>query len=150
MTKQELLAGGLEKVSQAAKRLGTLLAKRGWAICNGGNEGTMEASARGAKEAGGRTIGISIQQYRPATPNRWLDEAIRKHSDYLATSGELDRRNRERVRIRLETLLKEKFMDRLVGGALTAEDYEKIVEDVVRKRNNPHDAAESMLDRVKF
>jgi uncharacterized protein (TIGR00730 family) len=61
---------------EAAKRLGTLLAKRGWTICNGGNEGTMEASARGAKEAGGRTIGISIEQYRPATPNRWLDEEV--------------------------------------------------------------------------
>ena len=36
----------------------------------------MEASARGAKEAGGRTIGISIEQYRPAIPNRWLDEEV--------------------------------------------------------------------------
>src|SRR5213595_2117826 len=45
-----------------------------------------------------------------------LDEAIGKHNDYLASSGELDRRNRERVRIRIETLLKEKFMDRLLTG----------------------------------
>src|SRR5256714_3819194 len=44
-----------------------------------------------------------------------LDEAIRKHYDYLATSGELDRRNRERVRIPVSTLLKEKFMDRLLA-----------------------------------
>src|SRR5438270_4418723 len=79
-----------------------------------------------------------------------LDAAIAKHFDHLQTSGELDRRNRERVRIRIETMLKEKFMDRLVGEALTAEDYEKIVEDVVRKRNNPHDAAENVLTRVQF
>jgi uncharacterized protein (TIGR00725 family) len=53
-----------------------LLAERGWAICNGGHEGTMEAAAWGAKDAGGRTIGVSIEMYRPAVPNRWLDEEI--------------------------------------------------------------------------
>ncbi len=79
-----------------------------------------------------------------------LDEALQKHFFYLATSGELDRRNRERVRIRIETLLKEKFMGRLIGGTLTASDYEKILDDVLRKRNNPHDAVESVLTRVQF
>src|SRR5437667_4850413 len=79
-----------------------------------------------------------------------LDEALQKHFQYLATSGELDRRNRERVRIRIETLLKEKFMGRLIGGTLTASDYEKILDDVLRKRNNPHDAVESVLTRVQF
>src|SRR5713101_7048674 len=44
-----------------------------------------------------------------------LDDAIQRHYEYLAASGELDRRSRERVRIRVETLLKEKFMDRLIG-----------------------------------
>jgi LAO/AO transport system kinase len=78
-----------------------------------------------------------------------LDEAIGKHHDYLASSGELDRRNRERVRIRIETLLKEKFMDRLLTGERGAR-YEQILEDVLRKRNNPHDAAESVLDSVTF
>jgi LAO/AO transport system kinase len=78
-----------------------------------------------------------------------LDEAIGKHYDYLASSGELDRRNRERVRIRIETLLKEKFMDRLLTGERGAR-YEQILEDVLRKRNNPHDAAESVLETVSF
>jgi len=78
-----------------------------------------------------------------------LDDAIGKHYDYLASSGELDRRNRERVRIRIETLLKEKFMDRLLTGERGAR-YEQILEDVLRKRNNPHDAAESVLKSVKF
>src|SRR5436305_9533183 len=36
-----------------------------------------------------------------------LDEATSKHFAYLQSSGELDRRNRERVRIRIETQLKE-------------------------------------------
>ncbi|HEX7155424.1 MAG TPA: methylmalonyl Co-A mutase-associated GTPase MeaB [Thermoanaerobaculia bacterium] len=79
-----------------------------------------------------------------------LDEAIIKHYDYLAASGELDRRNRERVRIRIETQLKETFMTRLIGGSISREDYEQMLEDVLRKRNNPHDAAESVLSRVRF
>jgi len=76
-----------------------------------------------------------------------LDAAIAKHYEYLAASGELDRRNRERVRIRIETLLKEKFMDRILAATT---NYESILEDVLRKRNNPHDAAESVLRRVTF
>jgi LAO/AO transport system kinase len=76
-----------------------------------------------------------------------LDAAIAKHYEYIAASGELDRRNRERVRIRIETLLKEKFMGRLLG---VTENYDQILEDVLRKRNNPHDAAEGVLSRVTF
>jgi LAO/AO transport system kinase len=79
-----------------------------------------------------------------------LDAAIQRHYEYLVSSGELDRRNRERVRIRIETLLKEKFMDRLIGGTLPPRDYEQLLEDVLRKRNNPHDAAEGVLTRVQF
>ena len=81
---------------------------------------------------------------------RDLDDAIAKHYDYLASSGELDRRNRDRVRIRIETQLKERFMDRLIGGTLPREQYEALLEDVLRKRNNPHDAAEEVLSRVRF
>jgi LAO/AO transport system kinase len=76
-----------------------------------------------------------------------LDEAIAKHFTYLESSGELDRRNRERVRIRIETQLKENFMRRLMDETT---NYESILEDVLRKRSNPHDAAESMLGRVRI
>jgi LAO/AO transport system kinase len=79
-----------------------------------------------------------------------LDEAIGKHYDHLNASGELDRRNRDRVRIRIETQLKEGFMDRLIGGTIPREEYESLLEDVLRKRNNPHDAAEGVLGRVSF
>lgn len=44
---------------QAAHRLGTLIAQRGWILLNGGRDcGVMAASAKGAKEAGGTVIGI--------------------------------------------------------------------------------------------
>jgi LAO/AO transport system kinase len=79
-----------------------------------------------------------------------LDEAVVKHFDYLTASGELDRRNRDRVRIRIETQLKERFMDRLIGNTIGRDQYEQLLDDVLRKRNNPHDAAESVLSRVTF
>jgi LAO/AO transport system kinase len=71
-----------------------------------------------------------------------LDAAIVKHYDYLATSGELDRRNRERVRIRVETQLKEKFMQH---ARTVATNWDDVLDDVLHKRNNPHDAADAVL-----
>ena len=79
-----------------------------------------------------------------------LAEALDRHYDHLAASGELDRRNRDRVRIRIETHLKERFMDRLIGETLQRAEYEQLLDDVLRKRNNPHDAAENVLARVRF
>ena len=60
----------------AAQELGRQIAERGWTLCNGGNEGTMEAAARGAKAAGGRTIGVTLERYRAASCNSWLDQEI--------------------------------------------------------------------------
>ena len=71
-----------------------------------------------------------------------LDAAIVKHYDYLATSGELDRRNRDRVRIRIETQLKEKFLQR---ARTVSENWDQLLDDVLHKRNNPHDAADALL-----
>jgi uncharacterized protein (TIGR00725 family) len=48
-----------ESAVRHAYRLGQLIAQEGWILLNGGrNCGVMEASARGAKEVGGLTIGI--------------------------------------------------------------------------------------------
>ena len=79
-----------------------------------------------------------------------LSEAIVSHHEFLITSGELDRRNRERVRIRVETLLKEKFMDRMIGGTISNDEYDDVLESVLRKDSNPNDAAETMLNEVSF
>jgi len=71
-----------------------------------------------------------------------LDAAIVRHYEYLASSGELDRRNRERVRIRVETQLKEKFMQH---ARTVATNWDDVLDDVLHKRNNPHDAADAVL-----
>lgn len=60
----------------SARRLGKLLAESGFAICNGGYGGLMEASARGAREAGGHTVGITCAIW-PFHANRWIVEEVR-------------------------------------------------------------------------
>lgn len=59
-----------------AYALGRLLAQHGFVVMNGGYQGTMEASARGAREGGGRTIGMLSREFGELTPNPYLDETF--------------------------------------------------------------------------
>jgi uncharacterized protein (TIGR00725 family) len=47
-----------DEIIKSAEEVGRLIAKKGFLLINGGMGGVMEASARGAMEAGGTTIGI--------------------------------------------------------------------------------------------
>lgn len=58
---------------QLAYEVGRELARSDFIVCNGGFNGIMEASARGAKEAGGRTIGVTFSN-AGRTPNSWIDQ----------------------------------------------------------------------------
>ena len=62
-----------------ARQLGKLLAEEGLAICNGGYRGLMEASARGAREEGGHTIGVTCEIW-PGKANPWIIEEVRTKS----------------------------------------------------------------------
>src|SRR5260370_19032877 len=42
---------------EQARALGRALGERGWKVCTGGYGGVMEGVSRGAKEAGGKTLG---------------------------------------------------------------------------------------------
>ncbi len=61
---------------EEARELGGALAGRSFTICSGGYGGVMEAASRGAKEAGGRTLGITAEFFRSRT-NEWVDEEVR-------------------------------------------------------------------------
>ena len=65
-----------------ARRLGRLLAEAGHTVCNGGYSGTMEASARGAREAGGSAIGITNAVFDPRPANAYIDDE-RKAPDFF-------------------------------------------------------------------
>ncbi len=64
-----------EEQSQIAYEVGRLIAQRGAALVCGGLGGVMEAAARGAKEAGGRVIGILPGSSR-LEANPYLDVAL--------------------------------------------------------------------------
>lgn len=64
---------------QQAKELGGRLAQAGFTICTGGYLGVMEAASRGARENGGRVLGIVMNQFK-GEPNRFLtDKVATKH-----------------------------------------------------------------------
>ncbi len=60
---------------QQARVVGNLLAQEGFTICTGGYLGVMEAASRGAKEAGGRVLGIVMNQFKHE-PNRYLTDKV--------------------------------------------------------------------------
>lgn len=59
-----------------AEQLGAALARRGFALCNGGYGGTMLAAARAAREAGGTTIGVTLSGARWPEANPWVSHEM--------------------------------------------------------------------------
>jgi uncharacterized protein (TIGR00725 family) len=59
-----------------AWELGQELAGRGITVCSGGYGGVMEAVSRGAREAGGATIGVTSRVFR-ARANAWIAREVR-------------------------------------------------------------------------
>ncbi|MHC4561477.1 MAG: LOG family protein [Planctomycetota bacterium] len=70
---------------ELARRAGGELARLGYAVANGGYGGTMEASARGAKEAGGHTIGVPCRRWGNRA-NAFIDEPIVAESFFQRVS----------------------------------------------------------------
>ncbi len=53
------------------------LAQHGFSVCSGGYGGVMEAVSRGAKEAGGKTTGVTADFFKAAKLNPWIDVEVR-------------------------------------------------------------------------
>jgi uncharacterized protein (TIGR00730 family) len=64
---------------EEARRLGALLAAAGHTVCTGGYAGAMEAVSRGAHEAGGHVVGITLEPWTLSlqlSANRWVREEV--------------------------------------------------------------------------
>ena len=75
MTVQVAVVGSGTEHEDSAEQVGRLLAERGATVVTGGLGEVMAAAARGAKSAGGTTIGILPGETR-TDANPWLDHVV--------------------------------------------------------------------------
>ena len=74
-----------EELYETAAELGRELAGAGFAVLTGAYGGVMEGASRGAREAGGRTIGVACDAFRSRAPNPFLDEIVGSEDLFVRT-----------------------------------------------------------------
>ena len=68
---------------EMARHLGRCLAQAGYAVMTGGGPGIMEGANRGAKEAGGLSLGCNIILPKEQSANPYLDRFIEMHHFFV-------------------------------------------------------------------
>lgn len=64
---------------ELARKMGAAIAQLGFTVMTGGGPGIMEAANRGAKDAGGRSVGCNIELPHEQKPNPYLDRFVTMH-----------------------------------------------------------------------
>ncbi len=66
---------------RSGEEIARRLAEAGFAVITGGGPGAMEAANRGARNGGGKTVGLNIKLPSEQKPNRYANPVI--HFDYF-------------------------------------------------------------------
>jgi uncharacterized protein (TIGR00730 family) len=70
---------------QLARSVGSLLAQAGYDVVSGGYGGVMEGVSRGARDAGGRALGVTTSAFQRGGGNRYLSEETTEKDLFLRT-----------------------------------------------------------------
>ena len=74
-----------------ARRVGALLGASGFTVVTGGYGGVMEGASRGAREAGGITVGVTSALFGDRAPNAFIDHEVQTADLYERTRELIDR-----------------------------------------------------------
>jgi len=116
-----------EPAYELAYQIGHGLAAAGFDVCNGGYDGIMKASAKGAKDAGGSTVGVTCSIFtgycgQPLKANRYIDREILTQDPF--------------TRIRTMMELAHGYVV-LPGGTGTLSEFAIVWESVAKKLTPP-------------
>jgi len=147
-----------EPAYKDAYELGKAVAVEGWTVCNGGYGGTMEASAQGARDVNGHTIGVTCSIFsRRGGANRFivqevptfhlqvrLDTLVRLGNAYVALPGGTG----TMLEVALVWELLSKHMVRKPATRLLLHNHWRMLEAPIRAAQ-PDLAAPQFFDRIE-
>jgi uncharacterized protein (TIGR00730 family) len=90
--KRARAAAGMARYYEDARRMASMLTewslglssrRQRFVVCTGGGPGIMEAANRGAREAGGKTIGLNINLPFEQMPNRYISPELNFEFHYF-------------------------------------------------------------------